>query len=155
MTTFTPLTPRLTSLLAAAILFLTVGQCLPTWAQMGAGGGAPLQVSARLIEASSEGNAVAPELNDVKPLLQELLRFTSYQLVCARTFPAMNGLRVKLERGQTFVVSEVKRNEMTVSVDRGGKAVLSMRVVLVSGRPVIFNVPSTRGHNYFIVLNTR
>ena len=155
MTTFTPQMPRLTSLLAAAILFLTASLCQSTFAQMGTGGGVPLQVSARLIEASSEGNATAPELNDVKPLLQELLRFTSYQLVCARTFPAIDGLRVKLERGQTFVLSEVKRNEMNVSVDRGGKTILTMRVVLVPGRPVIFNVPSTRGHNYFIVLTTR
>ena len=155
MTTFTPQFPRLASLLAAAALFLVASLGAPAFAQAGAGDGAPLQVSARLVEASAEGNAIAPELDDVKPLLQELLRFTSYQLVCARTFPVMEGLRVKLERGQTFVVSAVRRHEMTVSVDRGGKTILSMRVSLVPGRPIIFNVPSTRGHNYFIVLTPR
>ena len=155
MTTFTPQIPRPTFLLATLVLFLTVGFSAPAFAQLGAGGGAPLQVSARLIEASTEGNAVTPELDDVKPLLQELLRFTSYELVCARTFPAIDELRVKLDRGQTFVLSNVRHNEMTVSVDRAGKTILSMRVVLVPGRPVVFNVPSTRGHNYFIILTTR
>jgi hypothetical protein len=154
MTTITPRTPRRASLLAA-LLLLAAGLCAPAFAQQGAGGPPPPQVTARLIEASSDNQPNSPELADVLPLLQELLRFNSYQMVCSRNFPVTEGLRVKLEHGQTFVVSNVKGNEFTVSVDRGGKTILSMRVKMEPGRPVVFAVPSTRGHSYFIVLTAR
>jgi len=154
MTTITPQTPLRAAFLAVA-MFLAASLFAPAFAQQGAGGPPPLQVTARLVEAFSDGTPNAPELADVLPLLQELLKFNSYQMVCSRTFPATEGLRVKMERGQTFVVSNVKGNEFTVSVDRGGKTILTMRVKLQPGRPIVFNVPSDRGHSYFVVLTAR
>ena len=155
MTSMTPQTPRLTALLTAVAWFFVAGLGTQAFAQQGAGEPPPMQVTARLVEASADAAPNAPELADVLPLLQELLKFNSYQLVCSRTFPPTEGLRVKLERGQTFVVSNVKGNEFTVTVDRGGKTILTMRVKLQPGRPVVFNVPSDRGHSYFIVLTAK
>ena len=154
MTTITPCTPRRVSFLTAA-LFLIVSLSVPAFVQQGVGGPPSPQVTARLVEAFFDGKPNVPELADVLPLLQELLKFNSYQMVCTRTFPAIEGLRVKMERGQVFVISNVKDNEFTVSVDRGGKTILTMRVKLQSGRPVVFNVPSSRGHNYFVVLTAK
>ncbi len=147
-------TSRMAAILGGAILLLTPAFTLPAAAQAG-GGQAPIMVAARLVAASSTGNTVSPELADVVPLLQETLRFTSYQLACARHFPLGERI-VKLEKGLTLGISKVENNECTVTVNRQGRPLVSMRVRLAPGHPVVVgSIPDADGSSLFVVLTAK
>ncbi len=119
---------------------------------------AAVRISARLVAASNRPPREKPapasaDLADVLPLVQENLRFTSYELVCKRTFPVVDGMRVKLDRDLTLLMSEVKRRQCTVQVERRARALVTTRLRFEPGHPVVLGgFPDTDGTTLVIVL---
>lgn len=112
-------------------------------------------MSIRLIAAANSGKTEnAAALGDILPLLEDnLRRYASYALVCQRQAVIMEGTRIKLDRGLSVTVSGIKDKTCTVAVDRRGKTLVSTRLRLEPGRPVILGgFPEDDGTTLILVI---
>lgn len=143
--------------LIIAVLCLAAWQ-LPLCGQQIAGGNdSGPQITIRLVAASDTGKTEnAQALGDVLPLFEGNMHYTSYALVCKHEAVVMEGLRVKLDNGFAVSLSEVKKNVCTVTVDRAGKALVTTRLRLEAGRPVVLSgFPDRSGVTFIVVINIR
>lgn len=122
------------------------GLAVPAWA-----GGS---VSIRLVQAGNDGGGVGSGLGDVAQLLQDNLKFKSFQLVSSKSI----GLPAKgaAELGQGFTARcSGTAESLDVAIERGGKRVLSSTVQLQAGTPVILGGFASGGGKMIVILSLR
>ena len=110
------------------------------------------------IRVISAGNGSPQEktdgITDVLPFLKENLRYSSYRLLSTRTVTPAENLRVSLDSGLTLTFRELRGHTCTVSLERRGQPVVTTRVNLLPGRPIIAGpVPEPGGAVLLTVLN--
>jgi hypothetical protein len=108
-------------------------------------------LSIRLVQASNEGGGVGGGLADVAQLLQDNLRFKSFQLVSSRSISLPANGATELGQGFTARCSGGAGN-MSVAIERGGKRVLSSTVQLQRGAPLLLGGFSSGGGKMIVIL---
>ena len=95
-------------------------------------------LSVRLVAAEkADSPANDSALKDVLPLLQKNLKFDSYRLVTTRKQPLRPQTRVTLDFGYEVRLTDVSAQTATVKMFRKRQALLSTRLRLKTGHPVI------------------
>lgn len=119
-----------------------------------AGTAAAGSVSIRLVQASNEGSGVGGGLGDVAQLLQDNLKFKSFQLVSSKSIGLPASGAAELGQGFTARCSGTADN-LSVSIERGGKRVLSSTVQLQPGTPVMMGGFSSGNGKMIVILSLR
>ena len=123
---------------------------LAGWAGFAAAG----SVSIRLVQAANDGNGVGDGLGDVAQLLQDNLKFKSFQLVSSKSIGLPANGAAELGQGFTARCSG-KADNLNVTIERSGKRVLSSTVQLQAGTPVILGGFSSGGGKMIVILSLR
>ena len=149
--------PRFSRLWRPEWLALCLILCLAAWpAPARAAAETALQhVQIRVIAAGNSGpQEKNAGLTDVLPFLKETLRYSSYQLLSTRTVTPAENLRVSLDSGLTLAFRELRGRSCTVNLERRGQLVVTTRVNLLPGQPIIVGpVPEPGGTVLLTVLN--
>ncbi len=108
-------------------------------------------LSIRLVQAANEGSGVGGGLGDVAQLLQDNLRFKSFQLVSSRSIGLPASGATELGQGFTARCSGGAGN-LSVAIERGGTRVLSSTVQLQKGAPLLLGGFSSSGGKMIVIL---
>jgi hypothetical protein len=111
-------------------------------------------LSIRLVQAGNEGSGVGGGLGDVAQLLQDNLRFKSFQLVSSKSIGLPANGAAELGQGFTARCSG-GANNLSVAIERSGKRVLSSTVQLQRGTPLIVGGFSSGNGKMIVILSLR
>ena len=133
---------------ACSVFLLFLGSTVTAEAQQ-----APVRI--RFIAASPTGDPPSPRgpFQDLLPLLRNL-RFKSFESVTDTTVPLRAGATARLRYGYTVEFTTVDATMATVRVVRNRKALLSTRLRLVPGKPVLLGGFPHQGDSRLIIVLT-
>ncbi|MFA4943326.1 MAG: hypothetical protein WC789_01335 [Lentisphaeria bacterium] len=143
-------------LLAAAWLLLLLPATAPS---LHAQDRAAAEIRVRLLHATTGGDAPGDhaELADLLPVLRANLKADAFRLLAARDVTPTAGQRVALGSGLVLTFTEATPDGLcSVILERQQKAILTTRVRLRPGKPVILGgIPHPAGGSLLVVLSTR
>ena len=100
-------------------------------------------------------DADAKALSDVLPLLRGNLGFSKYQLVNQRQMTVEDGATADLGEALTLEIGNVGARHCTIRISRHGQELLSTRVRLAPGRPLVLGgFPAGAGARTLMVVIT-
>ncbi len=108
----------------------------------------------RLVQAANDGSGVGGGLADVAQLLQDNLKFKSFQLVSSKSVGLPASGATELGQGFTARCSGGADN-LSVTIERSGRRVLSSTVQLQRGTPVILGGFSSGAGKMIVILSLR
>lgn len=143
--------PNRHTVVALVSLFVLLGWCgiLPARGQRGE---REPSIQVRMLLADNSGDRSSVDLEDILPLLQKNLRFSSYRLV-GQALTRARASTHRLPFGYTLDYTKVSLPTLTVSISRRDETLLRTRLHLLPGRPVIVGgFPHARSGTVILVL---
>lgn len=113
-------------------------------------------LSVRLVAADNSAQAKPdPGLEDILPLLQGNLPFTSYRLKLRRQTTLTEGGQVPLETGLQLVFSGVRGTSFVATVRKQDETLVETRLTLRRDSPVVLGgIPADGGGKLIVVIQS-